>query len=133
MASGWWMTRRMSGEGDREHRMVSDLGLQALWAAQEPFFPEAGPTQGPAPDLVLGYEVWTPMPSFQHVVDIGTTIETKVTAMRAYASQLRIRDYESAIRGLGAYRGATTAGSGTAEVFSVLYLGVQRTGSRDVD
>ena len=109
-------------ESDREHQLVGDLAMQALWMAQEPFFPEAGRTPCPSPDLVLGYEVWTPMAQFQRVVDISDTIELKVLAMRAYASQLRIRDYESAIRGLGAYRGATTTGSGYAEVFTVLHL-----------
>ena len=75
-----------AGEGDREHQMVGDLGMQAVWMAQEPFFPEAGLPQSPPPNLVLGYEVWTPMSQFQHVVDISDVIETKVTAMRAYAS-----------------------------------------------
>jgi N-acetylglucosamine malate deacetylase 1 len=112
-----------AGEGDREHQLVGDLGLQALWMAREPFFPEAGPVQIPSPELVLGYEVWTPMAQFQHVVDISDQIEVKAAAMRAYASQTTIRDYESAIRGLGAYRGATTIGRGFAEVFTVLHLG----------
>ena len=112
-----------AGEGDREHQMVGDLGMQAVWMAQEPFFPEAGLPQSPPPNLVLGYEVWTPMSQFQHVVDISDVIETKVTAMRAYASQTRIRDYASAIRGLAAYRGGTTIGSGYTEVFTVLHLG----------
>jgi N-acetylglucosamine malate deacetylase 1 len=110
-------------EGDQEHQMVGDLAVQALWMAHEPFFPEAGRTLSPLPDLVLGYEVWTPMPRFQRVADISNAIELKATAMLAYASQLRIRDYESAIRGLGAYRGAMTIGSGYAEVFTVLHLG----------
>jgi LmbE family N-acetylglucosaminyl deacetylase len=110
-------------ESDQEHQMVGNLTVRALWMAHEPFFPEAGRTPSPLPDLVLGYEVWTPMSQFQRVVDISDTIDLKASAMLAYASQLRIRDYEGAIRGLGAYRGATTAGSGYAEVFTVLHIG----------
>ncbi|MFH8344353.1 PIG-L deacetylase family protein [Streptomyces sp. NPDC018045] len=109
-------------DDDVEHRMVHQLTTEALWMAQSAFFQEAGAEPMPAPDLVLGYEVWAPLARFQYAEDIGAHIDTKVEAMRAYRSQLRHAAWDEGIRGLAAYRGAVTAGSGHAEVFQVLGL-----------
>lgn len=109
-------------EVDPEHILVGQMGQQMAWMAQEPFFPVAGPALAPPPCLVLGYEVWTPMPRFQYVEDITTTMGVKLAAMRAYASQLRNRPYDRGLEGLGAYRGVMTGAGEYCEVFEVLQL-----------
>nr|CAB67717.1 hypothetical protein [Streptomyces rochei] len=109
-------------DDDVEHRMVHRLTTEALWMAQSEFFQEAGECPMPAPRLVLGYEVWSPMARYQYAEDIGEHIHTKVEAMRAYVSQLRHAAWDEGIRGLARYRGAVSAGSGDAEVFQVLSL-----------
>jgi LmbE family N-acetylglucosaminyl deacetylase len=110
-------------EVDQEHQLVHSLAMDALWMASSHFFAEAGPNPAPPPRLVLGYEVWTPMRRFQYVEDIGSVLEAKLAAMRAYASQLRHARWDVAIRGLADYRGAVALGGGAAEVFEVLRLG----------
>ena len=111
-----------SDETDQEHELVHRLSMDALWMASSRFFAEAGTEPSPAPTLVLGYEVWTPMRRFSHVQDISDVLEEKVEAMRAYTSQLRLARWDSAIRGLAHYRGAVSLGGGAAEVFDVLRL-----------
>lgn len=108
-------------DDDVEHRAVHRLGMEALWMAQSSFFGETGEPM-PAPDLVLGYEVWSPLPRFQHVRDIAEHVETKVTAMRCYRSQLKHARWDEGVRGLATYRGALTSGGGHAEVFQVLQV-----------
>lgn len=110
-------------ESDAEHMAVHDLTMQAVWMASEPFFPEAGTEPAPLPSVVLGYEVWTPLDQFQYVEDITSVLHVKLTALRCYRSQLRIRPYDAMAEGLAAYRGVMARGGGAAEVFSVLRVG----------
>lgn len=51
----------------------------------------------------LGYDVWSALPP-DIVIDISDTIDTKLAAVRCYASQLLYQDYEHAVLGLDAYR-----------------------------
>jgi N-acetylglucosamine malate deacetylase 1 len=69
---------------------------------------------------LLGYEVWTPMRAFDHVVDITAHLPVKLEAIRAYASQLAQFDYVRAVSGLNQYRGALACKSEFAEVFCTL-------------
>lgn len=111
-----------AGEADREHQLVHELAVDALWMAGSEFFPEAGRPCAP-PGLVLGYEVWTPMARHSYVEDITDVLQAKVHAMRAYRSQLRHVPWDAAIEGLARYRGASAQGGGAAEVFEVIRLG----------
>ena len=70
-----------------------------------------------------GYEIWTPLPEFQHVEDITPVLRVKLRAIRAYQSQLAQFDYTRAAHGLSAYRGALAAHCRYAEVFQHLALG----------
>jgi N-acetylglucosamine malate deacetylase 1 len=110
-----------AGEVDLEHRTTAAAALEALWMAQSPYFPECGPPM-PPPELVLGYEVWTPLSSFQLAVDISDTLEEKKKAMNCYRSQALHSDWASAIEGLARYRGVTTGAGAFAEVFQVISL-----------
>ena len=68
------------------------------------------------------YEVWTPLPGFDHVVDITTLMPRKLKALRAHMSQLGEFDYVRAIKGLNQFRGALAAKQPFAEVFQTLTL-----------
>jgi LmbE family N-acetylglucosaminyl deacetylase len=63
------------------------------------------------------YEVWTPMPEFDDVEDITTVFETKLAAVRTYASQLTKFRYDDAVDGLNRFRGALAGHCPYAEVF----------------
>ena len=109
------------GERDEVHAAVSAAALQAVWMAASPYFPEQGEAVAPA-DLVLGYEVWTPIAEPAFVQDISDVLAQKVEAMRAYESQTAVTDFPAAIQGLAAYRGAMLGGTAFAEAFSVHQL-----------
>jgi len=66
------------------------------------------------------YEVWTPLPEFDHLEDISAVMSTKLKAVRAHRSQCKDLRYDRAIRGLNEYRGAMTTKYRYAEVFQVL-------------
>lgn len=97
-----------NAEWHPDHRAVLEIVRSALCAGTTP-----------APNL-LTYEIWTPLSTYNHVVDISTTMECKLDAIRCYSSQLATFRYDSAILGLNQYRGALTAHCNYAEVFQVL-------------
>jgi LmbE family N-acetylglucosaminyl deacetylase len=74
---------------------------------------------GARPEL-LAYEVWTPLVTFDQVMDLTPWMSRKLRALRAHASQLAEFDYVRAIRGLNQYRGALAARRPYAEVFQAL-------------
>ena len=53
----------------------------------------------------LYFEVWTPLARFDEIVDVTSTIGTKVEAIRSYASQCNIMRFDDAFTGLARYRG----------------------------
>ena len=67
-----------------------------------------------------GYEVWTPLNSFDEVQDISAVMIRKLRAVRAHRSQMGEYNYTRAVRGLNAYRGALAAKSCFAEIFQIL-------------
>lgn len=74
----------------------------------------------PTLQAVALYEVWTPLVP-THLVDIGSYIDTKLTALEAYESALESVDYLHTARGMAAYRsGQGLRGRGYAEAFCVL-------------
>jgi LmbE family N-acetylglucosaminyl deacetylase len=77
------------------------------------------PPYAPSPSIRT-YEVWTPMPEFDHVEDITGSMEQKLRAVRCYASQLTELHYDRAIEGLNAYRGEMAARRPYAEVFATV-------------
>ena len=107
-------------DGDIEHKIVHQLVREASWMAASPYLPELGP---PAPQIkqLLCYEVWTPLQSFQMVVDITATIGTKLDAMACYKSQLEQASYGEAIQGLNRYRAVMSTQAEYAEVFQVFH------------
>ena len=60
---------------------------------------------GVEPPEVWMFEVWTPVQRIDQIIDISTSIDTKVAAVRAHASQCRVMRFDEACRGLARYRG----------------------------
>lgn len=65
---------------------------------------------------VCCYEVWTPLYP-NSIIDITAYMDTKMTALACYESQLRLNDYLSSVRGLNAYRAIANHSRGFAEAF----------------
>ena len=90
-------------DGHRDH--------QAAWRA-------LGLALPPGLDPALpAYEVWTPMPWFDDVVDIGPALPEKLAALACYRSQLQRLRFDRAAEGLARYRGALAGGCEYAEVY----------------
>jgi LmbE family N-acetylglucosaminyl deacetylase len=94
------------GEAHPDHQAAAAI---AVWAGERAGLPRSA---------LLGYEVWTPMPSYDVVQDIGAVMPRKLDAIRSYASQGDHFDYIRAATGLGQYRGAMAARCEYAEVFA---------------
>lgn len=67
--------------------------------------------------VIRAYEIWSPLPCYDHVEDITSVMSRKLRAMRAHKSQLKEFDYLSAITALNQYRGILAAKTRFAEVF----------------
>jgi N-acetylglucosamine malate deacetylase 1 len=65
-----------------------------------------------------GYEIWTPIQQHDHVLDITSVWERKISAVRSHASQIADWPYERAVQGLNQYRGAMAGRCPYAEVFT---------------
>jgi LmbE family N-acetylglucosaminyl deacetylase len=57
------------------------------------------------PPEVWMFEVWTPVQRIDQIIDISLSIDAKVAAVRAHASQCRVMRFDEACRGLARYRG----------------------------
>jgi len=77
--------------------------------------------QGTMPTL-HAYEIWTPLPTHDHLEDVTRVMPCKLRALRAHASQLGEFNYERAVRGLNAFRGELEAKCRYAEVFQTVKL-----------
>jgi LmbE family N-acetylglucosaminyl deacetylase len=74
---------------------------------------------GELPEL-RGYEVWSPMPTWDLADDITSVMQTKLAAIACYQSQLSQFRYDRAALGLNQYRGALAARCDFAEAFTLL-------------
>jgi LmbE family N-acetylglucosaminyl deacetylase len=97
-----------------DHRAAARLVRRCLAASD----------RGPAVPVVRMYEVWTPLQHMDEVVDIAVEMETKLAAIRAYASQCRVLRFDEAVLGLNRYRGEMHCwpGGDYAEIFQWMRL-----------
>ena len=93
-----------AGEDHDDHGAASLATARALAAS------------GHTADL-WGYEVWTPLSSFDTVLPIDGHMERKMRAIGCYRSQLERYRFDRAAEGLAAHRGALAGGCSYAEVF----------------
>jgi len=94
-------------EGDHEHRIVNELIHEAIWLASSDYLPILGKKIS-SPDIILGYEVWTPLLQYQLAIDITPVISCKKKALEIYETQLKIKNWLKGCVGLNVYRGITT-------------------------
>lgn len=72
------------------------------------------------------FEVWTPLRQIDRVVDISSTIDDKLAAVRVHQSQCAVMSFDEAVAGLNRYRGVMHSGwppAAYAEVFAALRNG----------
>jgi LmbE family N-acetylglucosaminyl deacetylase len=72
------------------------------------------------PPVLRGYEVWTPLATYDDVEDITSVMRRKLNAIGCYRSQLGALRYDRAVRGLNQYRGIMAARCRYAEVYRTL-------------
>lgn len=105
-----------------DHKIVHDVSLAAIQAAQGPWYPNAlGKPHSPS--HIFGYEVWNPINEPQLLNDITQTIDKKISALKKHASQTANVNYLAAVQGLAAYRGALSMKGPFAEAFEVIKSG----------
>lgn len=80
-------------ERHKDHCVVTDM-LQEMKRRQH------------AQCLLYEYEVWSPLATPTHILDISDVIETKLDMVSQYQSQTKYVDYRSMALGLSQYRGA---------------------------
>jgi LmbE family N-acetylglucosaminyl deacetylase len=101
---------------ERLAERVRDTGARVLYAPHEAeMHPDhraacrlalrARDALGPDAPEVLLYEVWTPLQRLDEIVDITDHVEGKRAAIRCYASQCAVMDFEGAALALARYRG----------------------------
>ncbi len=96
-------------ESHPDHRAAGRIAVRAARAA-------------PHDVSVLGFEIWTPLPDMDVIVDITAHVDAKFEAVACYASQNAVVGFEAAFRGLARYRGEMHSwpGGAYAEVFAAV-------------
>ena len=102
-----------------DHKLIHELVMSAVAGAAGPWYQESIGEPHLA-RTILGYEVWHPLNTYQLSVDITTTVERKLAALRCHRSQIEATHYDEASLGLARYRGVMSFSSTHAEVFEVL-------------
>lgn len=93
-----------SHDKHRDHRTIHDAVVEATWKAHEDIHPELGKSW--KVNDVWGMEILDPLPSVDYVIDISTTIGSKLYTLELYQSQSNILSgLNNYIEGLGKVRG----------------------------
>jgi LmbE family N-acetylglucosaminyl deacetylase len=102
-----------------DHKIVHQLSMSAIQAAQGPWYPEAlgDPHRVQS---IYGFEVWNPIQAPQLYSDITSVIHRKIEVLRLHKSQMEDINYIEAVMGLARYRGALSMSGEYAEAFEVL-------------
>ena len=108
------------GDSQPDHQIVTKLVMDAISSASGPWFPDAK-GKPHTPKLVLGYEVWSPIPRPQFIVNISKYLDQKKSSILAYKSQIQDINYTHAIEGLSHYRSLLNKDNAAAEAFEIIY------------
>lgn len=114
-------------EAHRDHRTTHKIALAAIKSFQSL-------NNDYAVELRC-YEVWTPLPRFNRVLDISAVIHRKKECIRGYRSQLEHLGYDEAIPALNRYRGIMTTKGDYCEVYDCFRLqtpGLERIKGEDI-
>lgn len=103
-------------ESDQDHAEVHLAGREAAFSATSTMVPSPAPTI----DLVLGFEVWSPIRRPPLVLPLRPDAAArKADAAAAYQDEVERLGIGEAGHGLSAYRGRMFASSDRAEAFTV--------------
>lgn len=103
----------------RDHRITHSLVVEACMWSGSPRAQECGCRPWNI-DVVLCYEVGTPLTEVNYVEDISDFFAVKVEAVRLHASQTANREYDEAVGGLNRFRGITTGRGKYCECFQII-------------
>jgi LmbE family N-acetylglucosaminyl deacetylase len=111
-------------EASKDHREASKLAIRAADMAQSRNYRPTAAEQSWRIPIILAYEVWTPLTSFQYLESIDPYVDRKLQALECYRSQSQETKGQATYIGpgglaLSGYRGAMALG-GHAEVFQVI-------------
>ena len=112
------------GESDYEHRVVSIAAREAAWLSATEIFPDLGPCMKTAP-RILFYEVWKNIDKPVVVSDITKYQNKKQEMLQDFPSQMAQTDWVDGSLGNARYRGATTVGRGSVEVFEATGISIE--------
>ena len=104
-----------------QHQVASKLVHNAIIHASGPWYQETSEKPWDTP-VVLGYEVWFPMNTWQTAVDITGQVELKLKALGCHESQVEDVKYDKAFGGLARYRGEMSFAAEYAEAFEVVKM-----------
>ena len=110
-----------SSDHSYDHKVVYNLITSAIGPSQGPWYPEL--TQiSPRLKAVFGYEVWNPINAPGLHIDISSSMNEKMQALKEHKSQLSTIDYDRAIKGLNQFRGALTGKGEYVESFEIFEI-----------
>jgi LmbE family N-acetylglucosaminyl deacetylase len=108
-------------DGHPDHVTTHRIASRAMTCAAGPWFQETVGSPWSA-DVVLGYEVWSPIPDPGYIEDTTEVIDQQLAALAFHESQLGDVAYDHLVRSLHGYRGFMLGGSSYAEAFSVIRM-----------
>ncbi len=99
----------------RDHKATSQIVEESVWKAEEDILEELGPTH--RTDHLWSCEILDPLPEVHFCVDVTSTWNYKIQAMKEYFSQLEIlNDINNYLDGISKVRGYSI-GTARAEAF----------------
>lgn len=111
-------------ESDYEHRLVSIATREAVWLAATEIFIELGAHLETAP-RALYYEVWKSIEQPMIISDVTDYQDIKRLMLEDFLSQMMQTSWVDGSLGRDQYRGATTVGRGSVEVFETTGIPIE--------
>lgn len=105
-----------SKESDHEHQIVSLATREAVWLSATDIFPDLGSPLGYIP-RTLYYEVWKNIDRPAIISDITSYQDRKRSMLENFPTQMTQTSWVDGALGRNQYRGTTTIGHGSVEVF----------------
>jgi len=108
-------------EWDIDHKETYKIVNEAIWLSESSYLQDCEKGKCNI-EVVLLYEVWTPILQPNYFEDISKYIDIKTKALKQYSSQIHITNFDKSIRGLNEYRGIMSGVGKYAEAFKIKYL-----------
>lgn len=108
-------------DAHKDHMNTYELVAESIERASGPWFQECKGEPWHV-DVVLCYEVWTPLQEISYVENIDEFIDLKIQALEQHKSQIQDIRYDEAVKGLNRYRGIMTGKGKYCECFQVIKI-----------